>query len=71
MRWLDSITNSVDKNLRKLQEKVDFRGAWRAMVHRVTNSWLLPRKSHGQRSLEGCNLWGREESDTTQLNAIF
>ena len=38
MRRLDSITNSVDKNLRKLQEKVDDRGAWRAMIHRVTNS---------------------------------
>ena len=38
MRWLDSITNSVDKNLRKLQEKVEDRGAWRATVHRVSNS---------------------------------
>ena len=27
---------------------------------------LLPRKSHGQRSLVGCNPWGREESDTTE-----
>ena len=26
---------------------------------------LLPRKSHGQRSLVGCSPWGREESDTT------
>ena len=26
---------------------------------------LLPGKSHGQRSLVGCNSWGREESDTT------
>ena len=38
MRWLDSITNSVNKNLRKLQEKLDDRGAQRATVHRVTNS---------------------------------
>ena len=27
---------------------------------------LLPRKSHGQRSLVGCRPWGREESDTTE-----
>ena len=27
---------------------------------------LLPRKSHGQRSLVGCRLWGRTESDTTE-----
>ena len=25
----------------------------------------LPRESQGQRSLEGCRLWGRTESDTT------
>ena len=27
---------------------------------------LLSGKSHGQRSLVGCNPWGREESDTTE-----
>ena len=27
---------------------------------------LLPGKSHGWRSLEGCSPWGREESDTTE-----
>ena len=27
---------------------------------------LLPGKSHGQRSLEGCSPWGCEESDTTE-----
>ena len=26
----------------------------------------LPGKSHGQRSLVGCSLWGRYESDTTE-----
>ena len=38
MRWLDSITDSVDMNLSKLQEIVEDRGAWRAIVHRVTKS---------------------------------
>ena len=33
---------------------------------------LLPGKSHGRRSLVGCNPWGREESDTTvQLHFHF
>ena len=27
---------------------------------------LLPRKSHGQRSLVGCSPWGCKESDTTE-----
>ena len=27
---------------------------------------LLPRKSHGRRSLVGCSPWDREESDTTE-----
>ena len=39
MRWLDSITNSVDMNLSKLQEIVKNRGAWHAEVHGVTKSW--------------------------------
>ena len=27
---------------------------------------LLPGKSHGQKSLVGCSLWGHSESDTTE-----
>ena len=38
MRWLDSIANSTDRNLSKLQERVKNRGAWRAAVHGVTKS---------------------------------
>ena len=32
MRWLDSITNSVDMNLSKPQKIVEDREAWRAAV---------------------------------------
>ena len=36
MRWLVSITDSMDMNLSKLQEIVEDRGAWCATVHEVT-----------------------------------
>ena len=38
MRWSDSITDSMDMNLSKLQEMVKDRGAWPAAVHGVTKS---------------------------------
>ena len=36
---IDSITDSVDMNLSKLQETVKDRKAWCVAVHGVTKSW--------------------------------
>ena len=38
MRWLDSITDSVDINLSRLREAVEDRGAWCAAVHGAAKS---------------------------------
>ena len=38
MRWLDSITDSMDTNLRNIQEIVEDRKAWHAAVPRVSKS---------------------------------
>ena len=38
MRWLGGITDSMDMNLRKLQEIVKDREAWHAVVHEITKS---------------------------------
>ena len=39
MKWLDSITDSKDLNLKKLWEIVKGREAWHAAVLRVTKNW--------------------------------
>ena len=39
IRWLDTITDSMDMGLGGLPDLVIDREAWRAAVHGVTKSW--------------------------------
>ena len=49
IRWLNSITDSMDMSFSKLQEGVKDRGAWEATVHAVTESditWQLSNNNN-------------------------
>ena len=39
MRWLDSISDSMDMNLSQLRETAEDRGAWYAVLYGIAKSW--------------------------------
>ena len=52
------------ENYEVLLFRNDYESFWRRQWH--PTPVLLPGKSHGRRSLVGCNPWGCKESDTTE-----
>ena len=62
MRWLESITDSMDTNLSKLQEIVEDRGGWHAAVHGVrhnlaTEQQQLECTTPRMNRAVNCGLW--------------
>ena len=51
MRWLDSITDSMDMNLSKLQEIVEDRGTWHVSIYGVTKNWTQLTAEQQQQQL--------------------
>ena len=65
MRWLNSITKSMDKSLNELWKIVKDREVWHAAVHEVAKS----RTQLSNRTTKKCNHQGKTERSHGQLGA--
>ena len=63
--WLQ-LPSVVILEPKKIRKSVTVSIVFPSICHEVMGPVLLPGKSHGRRSLVGCSLWGRSESDTTE-----
>ena len=70
MRWLDSITDTMDMNLGELREMVRDREAWHAAVHGVTKSQTTEPQQQWQ-SLCKLNFYVQMNSRYSNLPFVF
>ena len=64
IRWLERVTESMDMNLSKLCELVEYRGTWCTTVHEVENSWI--RLSNWMTTSTNTQTYGKIELKTQQ-----
>ena len=59
MKWLNSITDSVNMSLSKFQEILEDRGAWRAVAHGVAKSWTQFSDGKTTTNTQSQVCWGK------------